>query len=123
MQAGAADYLLKPFSFETLGSTVKRVLGSIEGSGDHRHSKQDTTAQPTIKTLVTQDPKFCSFMTDCNLAEWTVDLAAWCGPALERASADLLGDPSRWLARRDAATSPFAARFDAFLERCWALVG
>jgi DNA-binding NtrC family response regulator len=62
MQAGAADYLLKPFSFETLGSTVKRVLGSIEGNGDHRHSKQDSTAQSTIKTLVTQDPKLLDIL-------------------------------------------------------------
>ena len=62
MQAGAADYLLKPFSFETLGSTVKRVLGSIEGNGDHRHSKQGTTTQPTIKTLVTQDPKLLDIL-------------------------------------------------------------
>jgi DNA-binding NtrC family response regulator len=28
MQAGAADYLLKPFSFETLEATVKKVLAS-----------------------------------------------------------------------------------------------
>ncbi len=62
MQAGAADYLLKPFSFETLGSTVKRVLGSIDGNGDHRHSKQNATAQPTIKTLVTQDPKLLDIL-------------------------------------------------------------
>ena len=62
MQAGAADYLLKPFSFESLGSTVKRVLGSIEDNGDHRHSKQDPTAHPTIKTLVTQDPKLLDIL-------------------------------------------------------------
>lgn len=62
MQAGAADYLLKPFSFETLGSTVKRVLGNIEGNGDQRHSKQGTTVQATIKTLVTQDPKMLDIL-------------------------------------------------------------
>ena len=61
MQAGAADYLMKPFSLETLGSTVKRVLGSIEGSGNQRHS-QAATAQPTIKTLVTQDPKLLDIL-------------------------------------------------------------
>ena len=62
MQAGAADYLLKPFSFETLGCTVKRVLGSIESNGDQVHSKHDTTAQTTIKTLVTQDPKLLDIL-------------------------------------------------------------
>lgn len=62
MQAGAADYLLKPFSFEVLGTTVKRVLGSIEGNGDHRLSKQGTTAQPTVKTLVTQDTKLLDIL-------------------------------------------------------------
>jgi DNA-binding NtrC family response regulator len=62
MQAGAADYLLKPFSFEILGTTVKRVLGSIEGNGDHRPSKQGTTAQPTVKTLVTQDTKLLDIL-------------------------------------------------------------
>ena len=62
MQAGAADYLLKPFSFETLGSTVKRVLGSMDGNGDHRQSKQGQTAQPAIKTLVTQDPRLLDIL-------------------------------------------------------------
>jgi DNA-binding NtrC family response regulator len=62
MQAGAADYLLKPFSFETLGSTVKRVLGSMEGNGDHRQSKQGQTAQAAIKTLVTQDRKMLDIL-------------------------------------------------------------
>ncbi len=36
MQAGAADYLLKPFSFETLEATVNKVLGSIDPDG-HQH--------------------------------------------------------------------------------------
>ena len=39
MQAGAADYLLKPFSFETLEATVKKVLGCTDGNG-HRQAKQ-----------------------------------------------------------------------------------
>jgi DNA-binding NtrC family response regulator len=62
MQAGAADYLLKPFSFETLGSTVKRVLGSIDGNGDHRHSRQNAAVEPTNKTLITQDPKLLDIL-------------------------------------------------------------
>jgi DNA-binding NtrC family response regulator len=62
MQSGAADYLLKPFSFETLGATVKRALGNIDGNGDHRHSKQNPKIQATIKTLVTQDPKLLDIL-------------------------------------------------------------
>jgi DNA-binding NtrC family response regulator len=62
MQAGAADYLLKPFSFETLGSTVKRVLGSMDGNGAHRHSRQNQAVEPTTKTLVTQDPKLLDIL-------------------------------------------------------------
>jgi DNA-binding NtrC family response regulator len=56
MQAGAADYLLKPFSFETLEATVKKVLGSVDNNGHHRDSKQNVTFQAPIKALVTQDP-------------------------------------------------------------------
>jgi DNA-binding NtrC family response regulator len=62
MQAGAADYLLKPFSFETLGSTVKRVLGSIDGNNAHRHSQQNPAVGTTTKTLVTQDPKLLDIL-------------------------------------------------------------
>ena len=56
MQAGAADYLLKPFSFETLEATVKKVLGTVDNNGNHRQSKQNFTAQSLVKALVTQDP-------------------------------------------------------------------
>ncbi len=56
MQAGAADYLLKPFSFETLEATVKKVLGTVDNNGHHRKSKQNVTAQSVVKALVTQDP-------------------------------------------------------------------
>ena len=57
MQAGAADYLLKPFSFETLVATVKKVLRYTAGMGAARTSKSKSTPQATVKTLVTQDPK------------------------------------------------------------------
>jgi DNA-binding NtrC family response regulator len=62
MQAGAADYLLKPFSFETLAATVKKVLGCTDSNGHHRHSNQNVKIQPTIKTLVTQDPKLLDIL-------------------------------------------------------------
>ena len=56
MQAGAADYLLKPFSFETLEATVKKVLGTIDNNGHQCHSRPNVAVQPRVKTLVTQDP-------------------------------------------------------------------
>ncbi len=62
MQAGAADYLLKPFSFETLEATVKKVLAKPKENGSPRHSKQDTRIQLTVKTMVTQDPKMLEIL-------------------------------------------------------------
>jgi DNA-binding NtrC family response regulator len=56
MQAGAADYLLKPFSFETLENTVKKVLGNTDGNDDRQISNPNSRMQPAVKTLVTQDP-------------------------------------------------------------------
>ena len=61
MQAGAADYLLKPFSFETLNATVKKVLDCTDGNGCGQ-TKQNTKVQPTIKTLVTEDPKLLDIL-------------------------------------------------------------
>jgi DNA-binding NtrC family response regulator len=61
MQAGAADYLLKPFSFETLNATVKKVLGCRDSNGGGQ-TKQNATVRPTIKTLVTEDPKLLDIL-------------------------------------------------------------
>jgi len=62
MQAGAADYLLKPFSFETLETTVKKVLGNNNRSDDRQFSNTNLKIQPVIKTLVTQDPKLLDIL-------------------------------------------------------------
>jgi DNA-binding NtrC family response regulator len=66
MQAGAADYLLKPFSFETLVATVKKVLGCMGENGDKRSSKAFGKLKATVKTLVTQDNKLLDIL---NLAK------------------------------------------------------
>ncbi len=63
MQAGAADYLLKPFSFETLVATVKKVLGVTAGMGEARTSKSSGRLQATVKTLITQDPKLLDILS------------------------------------------------------------
>ncbi len=62
MQAGAVDYLLKPFSFETLVATVKKVLGSTDASGTVVQTKAAARVPPPTKTLVTQDPKMLDIL-------------------------------------------------------------
>ena len=62
MQAGAADYLLKPFSFETLETTVKKVLGNNNGSDGRQISSANLKIQPAVKTLVTQDAKLLNIL-------------------------------------------------------------
>jgi len=62
MQAGAADYLLKPFSFETLETTVKKVLGNNSGSDGRQISSPNLKIQPAVKTLVTQDAKLLNIL-------------------------------------------------------------
>ena len=62
MQAGAADYLLKPFSFETLETTVKKVLGNNNGSDGRQISSANLKVQPAVKTLVTQDAKLLNIL-------------------------------------------------------------
>jgi DNA-binding NtrC family response regulator len=62
MQAGAADYLLKPFSFETLENTVKKVLGNTDGNDDRQISNPNLRIQAAVKTLVTQDPKLLEIL-------------------------------------------------------------
>ena len=62
MQAGAADYLLKPFSFETLEATVKKVLASVSENDHANHSKHNAKIQATVKTMVTRDPKLLEIL-------------------------------------------------------------
>jgi DNA-binding NtrC family response regulator len=62
MQAGAADYLLKPFSFETLVATVKKVLGCAQGNGHTRASQSTAKSKTKVKTLVTQNKKLLDIL-------------------------------------------------------------
>ncbi|MBT8331480.1 MAG: sigma-54 dependent transcriptional regulator [Deltaproteobacteria bacterium] len=62
MQAGAADYLLKPFSFETLVATVKKVLGCMHEDGDIQVSKKAVKSKVTVKTLITEDKKLLNIL-------------------------------------------------------------
>ncbi|MGD8991474.1 MAG: sigma-54 dependent transcriptional regulator [Desulfobacterales bacterium] len=62
MQAGAADYLLKPFSFETLVATVKKVLGCMNEEVQTRSSKTVVKSKKTDKKLITVDPKLLDIL-------------------------------------------------------------
>jgi DNA-binding NtrC family response regulator len=57
MRDGAYDYLLKPFSSESLESVVRRALDSARG----RNEK-------TPRTIVTQDPSFSRILEQANQA-------------------------------------------------------
>jgi DNA-binding NtrC family response regulator len=57
MRDGAYDYLLKPFSSESLESVVRRALDSARG----RNEK-------TSRTIVTQDPVFSRILEQANQA-------------------------------------------------------
>ena len=62
MQEGAADYLVKPFSFETLENTVKKVLKSTDGNAQGKSCKPNVITPSTVKTIVTQDPKLLDIL-------------------------------------------------------------
>ena len=62
MQAGATEYLLKPFSFDTLVATVKKVLGCMNEDGDIQVSKTAVKSKVTSKTLITEYPKLLDIL-------------------------------------------------------------
>jgi len=55
MQAGAADYLLKPFSAEALEKTVIRALSTRNGNGGSRTTAHHATPGPDGKEIITQN--------------------------------------------------------------------
>jgi DNA-binding NtrC family response regulator len=61
MQAGAADYLLKPFSFETLNATVEKVLDGTDSIG-RQQANQNDKIKPTVKTLVTKSSELLDIL-------------------------------------------------------------
>ena len=62
MQQGAADYLLKPFSFETLEKTVKKIIGGSNGNGRSLAGCNLNTEYPSGKEIITQDPALQSVL-------------------------------------------------------------
>jgi two-component system response regulator FlrC len=57
MQEGAADYILKPFSFETLESAVKKVIGAAGKKEKNSALNPASAAGATPKPIISEDPK------------------------------------------------------------------
>jgi DNA-binding NtrC family response regulator len=57
MQEGAADYILKPFSFDTLESAVKKVIGTAGNKENKAALNPAYAAGSTPKPIISEDPK------------------------------------------------------------------
>jgi DNA-binding NtrC family response regulator len=58
MQAGASDYLLKPFSIETLEKTVKKAIRLSNGNEQSRYSRKSPGNQLIGREIITRNRKF-----------------------------------------------------------------
>ncbi len=58
MHAGASDYLLKPFSTETLEKTVKKAIRLSNGNELSRYSRKSPGYQPIGREIITRNRKF-----------------------------------------------------------------
>jgi len=58
MQAGASDYLLKPFSFEALEKTVKKAIHLSNGNGRSGCNRKSPGDQLIGKEIITRNRKF-----------------------------------------------------------------
>ena len=58
MHAGACDYLLKPFSVETLEKTVKKAIRLSNGNEQSRYNRKSPRDQPIGKEIITRNRKF-----------------------------------------------------------------
>ena len=62
MQAGAADYLLKPFAAETLAKTVKRAVGAANGNGARRCDPRQSDGAVKVKETITANQKMLDIL-------------------------------------------------------------
>jgi DNA-binding NtrC family response regulator len=58
MHAGASDYLLKPFSVETLEKTVKKAIRLSNGNEQSKYNRKSLGDQPIGKEIITRNRKF-----------------------------------------------------------------
>ena len=57
MHAGASDYLLKPFSFETLEKTVKKAIRFSNLNGQSNYNRKSSGDHPCGKEIITRNRK------------------------------------------------------------------
>ena len=58
MHAGASDYLLKPFSVETLEKTVKKAISPLNGDRQSKNNQKLLDISPIGKEIITRNRKF-----------------------------------------------------------------
>ena len=63
MQHGAADYLLKPFSSQTLQAAIKKVGIHPNGNGRSKSGPANGGLQTAGKRIITADPKVLKLLT------------------------------------------------------------
>ena len=57
MRAGASDYLLKPFSVDTLGKTVKKAIRLSNRNEQSGYRRKSPGSQPTCREIITRNQK------------------------------------------------------------------
>jgi len=62
MQAGACDYILKPFSPEVLERTVKKAIGSSPGGSPERSDAAGAGIHPPSKEIITCNPELMAVL-------------------------------------------------------------
>ena len=58
MHAGASDYLLRPFSAETLEKTIKKVILPSNGNRQSKYDRKSLDDQPIGKEIITRNRRF-----------------------------------------------------------------
>jgi len=62
MQTGASDYLLKPFSFESLEKTIKKIIGRSNGNSRFESGGQMPADHPAGKVILTRNSKMIDIL-------------------------------------------------------------
>jgi len=62
IQKGAADYILKPFSIDTLTATVKRAYKNTVSLEGHHHSASKEDCRFKEREIITTDPKMLQLL-------------------------------------------------------------
>ena len=66
MQAGASDYLLKPFSLEILNKTVEKTLECSSGNGRHGNRSPKEGNDSADKRIITQNKKLQDILSQAK---------------------------------------------------------